>query len=135
VERPCGYLSMRRLRTNHSSPTISFPLLSHGPVTHIMSVVPSRHYLGFLGAYGLTFRRLLSMPLFSVHQSMSKMSHRSISHSFTHPVSLHVPYNLVTRVPLPLSNYPNTLYLFTRSDLKTIVLPVVCFPLILIPRI
>jgi hypothetical protein len=93
------------------------------------------HYPGFGGAYGLTFHRLLSMPLFSVHQLMSKMSHRFISHSFTHPVSLHVPCNLVTRVPFPLSNYPNALYLFTRSDLKTIVLPVVCLPLILIPRI
>jgi hypothetical protein len=82
-----------------------------------------------LGGYGLTFDRLLSMPLFS------KMSHRFISHSFTHSAPLHVPCNLVSRVPLPLSNYPNALYLFTRSDLKTIVLPVVCLPLILIYRI
>jgi hypothetical protein len=62
------------------------------------------------------------------------MSHRFISHSFTH-TSLHVPSDLVTRVLSPLSNYPKALYLFTRSDLKTIVLPVVCLPLILIPRI
>ena len=90
------------------------------------------HYPDFWGAYGLTFHRLLSMPLFSVQ---SKMSHRFISHSFTHPLSLQLPCNLVTRVPLPLSNYPNALYLFTRSDLKTIVLPVVCLPAILISRI
>jgi len=54
------------------------------------------------------------------------MSHRFISHSFTH-TSLHVPSDLVTRVLSPLSNYPKALYLFTRSDLKTIVLPVIVF--------
>jgi hypothetical protein len=88
----------------------------------------------FWGGYGLTFDRLLNIPLFSIHQSISKMSSRFISHSFTHSVSLHVPCKLVTRVPLPLSNYPKALYLFTRSDLKTIVLPVVRLPLILISR-
>jgi hypothetical protein len=57
------------------------------------------------------------------------MSYPFISHSFTRSVSPHVLRSLRTRVPLPLSNYPKALYLFTRSDLKTIVLPVVCLPL------
>jgi hypothetical protein len=38
---------------------------------------------------------------------------------------LHVPWSLGLRVKLPSENYPRILYLFTRSDLKTILLPVV----------
>jgi hypothetical protein len=91
------------------------------------------HYPDFLGGHGLTFDSLLNIPLFSVHRFMTKMSYPFISHSFTHSVSLHELCNLVTRVPFPLSNYPKALYLFTRSDLKTIVLPVVCLPLIIVP--
>src|SRR6266567_4807859 len=54
------------------------------------------------------------------------MSHHFIVRSRTHVVSLLVPCNLTTRVPLPLRKYPKALYLFTCSDLKTIVLPIVC---------
>ena len=57
------------------------------------------------------------------------MSHHSIVRSRTHLVSLHVPCNLITRVPLPLRNYLKALYLFTRSDIKTILLPTVCLRL------
>ena len=39
-----------------------------------------------------------------------------------HSPSLHVPWSLGLRVS---ENYPRILYLFTRSDLKTILLPVV----------
>ena len=39
--------------------------------------------------------------------------------------SLHVPWSLGLRVSWPSENYPRILYLFTRSDLKTILLPVV----------
>jgi hypothetical protein len=57
------------------------------------------------------------------------MSHHFIVRSRTHLVSLHVPCNLIARVPLPLRKYPKALYLFTRSDLKTIILPTVCLRL------
>jgi len=50
-----------------------------------------------------------------------------IVRSRTHLVSLHVPCNLIARVPLPLRKYPKALYLFTRSDLKTIILPTTVF--------
>jgi hypothetical protein len=47
---------------------------------------------------------------------------------FGHSPSLHLPRDLATRVSWPLKQYLRILYLFTRSDLKTIVLPVVCSP-------
>ena len=47
---------------------------------------------------------------------------------FGHSPSLHLPRGLATRVSWPLRQYLKILYLFTRSDLKTIVLPVVCSP-------
>jgi hypothetical protein len=53
--------------------------------------------------------------------------------AFRHSPSLHVPWSLGLRVSRPLENYPKILYLFTRSDLKTILLPVVrpyIYPLI-----
>ena len=42
-----------------------------------------------------------------------------------HSPSLHVPWSLGLRVKWPSENYLKILYLFTRSDLKTILLPVV----------
>ncbi|KAN0118767.1 UbiA prenyltransferase family domain containing protein [Russula decolorans] len=55
------------------------------------------------------------------------MSHHFIVRSRTHLVSLHVPCNLIARVPLPLSKYSKALYLFTFSDLKTTLLPTTVF--------
>jgi hypothetical protein len=52
-----------------------------------------------------------------------------------HSPSLHIPWSLGLRVKFPSENYPRILYLFTRSDLKTILLPVVSYrinPLILV---
>ena len=54
------------------------------------------------------------------------MSYHCFLRSGTHPASLQEPWNLATRAPLPIGNYLKALYLFTRSDLKTIVLPIVC---------
>ena len=42
-----------------------------------------------------------------------------------HSLPSRIPWSLVLRVSRPLENYPKILYLFTRSDLKTILLPVV----------
>ena len=57
------------------------------------------------------------------------MSHHFVVPLHAHLVSLRVPRNLITRVSLLLSKYAKALYLFTRSDLKTILLPTVCLPL------
>ena len=57
------------------------------------------------------------------------MSHHFIVRSLTHSVSLRVPCNPIARVPLPLRSYPKALYLFTHSDIKTILLPIVCLRL------
>ena len=57
------------------------------------------------------------------------MFHHLIVRSRTRFVSLQVPRNLITRVPLSLRNIPKALHLFTRSDFKTILLPTVCLPL------
>ncbi|KAN0142074.1 UbiA prenyltransferase family domain containing protein [Lactarius tabidus] len=46
---------------------------------------------------------------------------------------LHVPWSLGLRVKLPSENYPRILYLFTRSDLKTILLPVTLFAFLASP--
>ena len=50
----------------------------------------------------------------------------SIFPLFEQPPSSHLPCNLVSRVLSPLGNYLRVLYLFTRSDLNTTFLPVVC---------
>ncbi|KAH8987291.1 UbiA prenyltransferase family-domain-containing protein [Lactarius akahatsu] len=47
--------------------------------------------------------------------------------AFGHSTPLRVPWSVGLRVSRPLENYPRILYLFTRSDLKTIVLPVTFF--------
>ena len=57
------------------------------------------------------------------------MSYRSIVRPRTHPVSLHLPCNLIVRVSLPLIKYMKALYLFTFSDLRTTVFPAVCLRL------
>ncbi|KAI0255269.1 hypothetical protein BJV78DRAFT_1279458 [Lactifluus subvellereus] len=61
------------------------------------------------------------------------MSSVLILPAFGHSPSLLLPWSLGTRVSWPLRNYPRILYFFTRSDLKTIVLPVTVFAYLTAP--
>ena len=53
--------------------------------------------------------------------------------AFGHSLPSHIPWGLAFRVSWPLEHYAKILYLFTRSDLKTILFPTVrphIYPLI-----
>ncbi|KAI0270494.1 UbiA prenyltransferase family-domain-containing protein [Gloeopeniophorella convolvens] len=54
--------------------------------------------------------------------------------AFGHYPSIHLPRGLVSQVSWPLDDYPRILYLFTRSDLKTILLPTTVFAYLAAPN-